>query len=151
MKIGLICDDFFPSKGGIANVSLNICVKSRMIGEEVVVFNNSYENPKFNCIKNIHSQETLKSIFFQPRTFYIFIIYLFWKILLTFKSIPFKVRVKFAMYYCFYPKFIVNRINSIKNLRNSFKKENIDVIICGALHIRLFMDLLYLNYFKFLY
>lgn len=148
MRIALITNNFIPNKGGIANVMLNVSSILTELGEKVYVFNKSHHNPNnlhFNVLSN---DITLKGIFKHHIQFFYFLVYLFLHILLFFKGIKLKDKLKLMFFYCFYLKFIVRRIISIKNLVKSFKEHKIDVILSGSANIPLLYSYILSKWFK---
>ncbi len=132
MNIALITDNYLPTLGGVSNVMVNIRRNLGKLGEQVLVFNNTYEDHNNLCYKILSSNKTLKSLKSQRFSFYYFLISLYLKIFFTFKGINLKDKFKLGFYYCFYPKNLINRIISIKNLVTHFEKEKIDVILSGT-------------------
>ncbi|MFX1258416.1 MAG: glycosyltransferase family 4 protein [Promethearchaeota archaeon] len=112
-------------KGGITTTILNFNDKLSKLGENVLVFNNKINNN--NYYKTFYSGANIKSIISQNFSFYIFTIELLFQILF-FRKLKFKERIKLAIYYCFYPYDLVNRIKSIKSLVNYFKKLKVEII-----------------------
>jgi len=148
MRIALITNNFIPNKGGIANVMLNVSNILTELGEKVYVFNKSHHNPNnlhFNVLSNDIS---LKGIFKYHIKFFYFLFYLFFHILFFFKGIKLKDKLKLMFFYCFYLKFIVRRIISIKNLVKSFKEHKIDVILSGSANIPLLYSYILSKWFK---
>ncbi|MHA1338228.1 MAG: hypothetical protein ACTSPW_21235, partial [Promethearchaeota archaeon] len=131
MNIALITDDYLPNTGGIANTNVNIRDGLLKLGEKVFVFNNTLDDPRANCYKILESNKTLKSLMKIDLSFYIFIIKLFFRILFSLKGLKFKDRFNLAFYYCFYPRNLVNRIYSTKNLFKYCKDKKINVILSG--------------------
>ncbi len=146
MNIALIAGNFLHKKGGISTTLKNFYIKLTNLGENIYIFNNSTTNQSsFKIITN--SKETFKDIFHQKMSFYIFLIFLLFRILF-FNSIKFKDKIKLAFYYCFYPFDIVNRIKSIKNYISYFKKHEIDVIFCISSSYPLFYGFILSKMFK---
>ena len=137
MNIALITNNFLPKTGGITNVMVNVSGKLKKLGENVYIFNKTYEDTENLCFKVLSNATTLKGIFIHHVKFYFFLFYLFFKILLSFRNLKFKDRFRLVSFYCVFPKFIVRRIISIKNLILQFKKQKIDIILSGTADISL--------------
>ena len=110
---------FSLQKGGISTTLENFYDKLTDLGENIHIIDNSAITKENITI--IHSKEKLTSLFIQDISFYIFLIHFFFRILIL-ENLKFKERLKIAFYYCIYPKDLVNRIKSIKNLTYYFKK-----------------------------
>ncbi|MFX1258417.1 MAG: glycosyltransferase family 4 protein [Promethearchaeota archaeon] len=137
MRIALITNDFIPNIGGVTNVMINISKKLTKMGENLYVFNKTYENNENLYFKVLSNTTSLKGIFYHNIKFFYFMFYLFLRIIFSFKGIKPKNRLKLAFFYCFYPKMIVRRIISIKNLVTSLKKQKIEIILSGTADIPL--------------
>ena len=137
MRIALITNDFIPNIGGITNVMINISKKLTKMGENVYVFNKTYEDKESFYFKVLSNTTSLKGIFYHHIKFFYFMFYLFLRIIFSFKGIESKNRLKLAFFYCFYPKMIVRRIISIKNLVTSLKKQKFEIILSGTADIPL--------------
>ena len=148
MKIALITDNYLPTLGGVSNVMINIQRNLNLLGEKVLVFNNTYNNPTEQCFKILSSGKNIKSLKSQGIAFYLFIIRLYLKIIFSFKGIRMRNKLNFGFYYCFYPKNIINRIISIKNLVSHFKNEKIDVILSGTSSYPLLYSFILSKWFK---
>ena len=131
MNIALITDDYIPRTGGIARSLINFHNGLENLGEKIYVFNSTYHNPKNLCYKIISTNKSLKSILNQNFNFFLFQIFLFYKILFKLQDISFNDKLKFGFYYCFYPRNLVNRIITLKNLILAFNKFKIDIVFCG--------------------
>lgn len=117
--------NFLSKKGGITTTILNFNDKLSKLGENVLIFNNKINNN--NYYKTFHSGQSIKKILSQKFSFYLFMIELLLKILF-FRRLKFKERIKLAIYYCFYPFDLVNRLKSLKSLVSYFKKLKVDII-----------------------
>ena len=148
MNIALITNNFLPKKGGIANVMINITKNLGEKGEKIYVFNKSMQNENrlyFNVLSNDNSISGMLS---HNVKFLYFRFFLIFKIFLSIKNISFKERIKLITFYCFYPKFIVRRIMSIRNLVKCFKKYKIDIILSGSANIPLFYSYILSKWFN---
>jgi phosphatidylinositol alpha-1,6-mannosyltransferase len=132
MNIALITDNFVPKLGGIKTIMVNIRNNLIELGENVYVFNSTYNNEREFCYKVISEKKLLKNVSSQGITFYIFIFALFFRIIFLFKGMRLSKKFKLAIFYCFYPKLLVDRIISIKNTILLFKKFKIDIILSGS-------------------
>lgn len=148
MNIALITNNFLPKTGGITNVMVNVSGKLKKFGENVYIFNKTYEDTENLCFKVLSNATTLKGIFIHHVKFYFFLFYLFFKILLSFRNLKFKDRFRLVSFYCVFPKFIVRRIISIKNLILQFKKQKIDIILSGTADISLLYSFILSKWFK---
>ena len=148
MNIALITNDFLPISGGITNVMVNLSNKLTEEGEKVYVFNKTYNNEEKLYFKILSNDNSLSGIFIHNIKFFYFLFYLFFKILFSFKRISFKEKLKLAFFYCFYLKFIVRRIISIKNLVSYFKRFNIDIILSGTSGIPLLYSYILSKWFN---
>jgi len=148
MNIALITNNFLPKTGGITNVMVNVSGKLKKLGENVYIFNKTYEDTENLCFKVLSNATTLKGIFIHHVKFYFFLFYLFFKILLSFRNLKFKDRFRLVSFYCVFPKFIVRRIISIKNLILQFKKQKIDIILSGTADISLLYSFILSKWFK---
>ena len=122
MKIALITNNFKPNLGGIANVMINVSSKLTDLGENVYVFNKSCHKENKLYFNVLSDDVTFKGIIIHNIKFFFFLFYLMFKILFFFNTVKFKDKIKLVFFYCFYLKFIVRRIISIKNLVKCFKK-----------------------------
>ena len=116
MNIALITNNFLPNTGGITNVMVNVSGKLKKLGENVYIYNKTYKDTENLCYRVLSNATTLKGIFIYHIKFYFFLFYLFFKILFSFRNLKFKDRFRLVSFYCVFPKFIVRRIISIKNL-----------------------------------
>jgi len=148
MKIALITNDFLPKTGGITNVMVNVSDKLTELKEKVYVFNSSCYNKEKLHLKILSKDNTLKGIVKHNIKLYYFLFYLFLKILLNFKGIKLKQRLRLASFYCFYPKFVVMRLISIKNLVSFFKKNRFEIIISGTANFPLLYSYILSKWFK---
>ncbi len=147
MNIAVITDNFYPVTGGITTTLLNFLDKMTTLGHKVFIFNNSYNGK--TCFWIIHYAETFKKYFFhQKKSFYFFLIQIFFRNLFCFKGLKFKDRVKTALYNAFYPDDIVNRVKSVKNLVSYFKKYKIDVILSASSSYPLFYSFILSKWFN---
>ena len=145
MNIALISGNFLNKKGGISTTLENLYDKLTELGENIHIIDNSAITKENITI--IHSKEKLTSLFIQNIGFYIFLIHFFFRILIL-ENLKFKESLKIAFYYCFYPKDLVNRIKSIKNLIYYFKKINVDIILCISSSFPLFYGFILSKIFK---
>ena len=127
MNIALITDDFYPSTGGLATTLKNFNHQFKKLKENLFIFNNSYESE--NCFKIIYSTLGMKALKNRDKKFFFYYVKLLIMILFFFRTIKLMDRIKLVLYYCFFPRNFVNRIESIKNLIIYFKKNKLDVII----------------------
>jgi len=148
MNIALITNDFLPISGGITNVMLNLSKNLTEQGEKVFIFNKTCNNEKKLYFKILSNANSLSGILIHNIKFFNFLIYLFFKILLSFKGIRLKDKLKLAFFYCFYLKFIVRRIISIKNLVSYFKRFKIDIILSGTSGIPLLYSYILSKWFN---
>ena len=148
MNIALITNDFLPISGGITNVMVNLSNKLNEQGEKVFIFNKTCNNEDKLYFKILSNDNSLSGIVIHNIKFFYFLIYLFFKILFSFKGIKFKDKLKLAFFYCFYLKFIVRRIVSIKNLVSYFKKFKIDIILSGTSSIPLLYSYILSKWFN---
>ncbi|MHA1147598.1 MAG: glycosyltransferase family 4 protein [Promethearchaeota archaeon] len=147
MNIALITDDFLPHTGGITNVMVNVSKFLKMDGEKVFILNSTLEDKKNSCFKILSSNKKLHHLKSQNSSFYFFLGTLFLKILFL-SGIKLKKRFLLAVYYCCYPKNLVNRLISIKNLVGFFKDNKIDVILSGKAAHPLFYSFILSKWFK---
>jgi len=148
MNIALITNNFLPKMGGITNVMVNITKNLREKGEKIYVFNKSMQDENrlyFNVLSNATS---FSGILSHNIKFFYFQFFLIFKILFSIKKISLRERIKLITFYCFYPKFIVRRIISIKNLVKYLKKNEIDIILSGSANIPLFYSYILSKWFK---
>lgn len=148
MNIALITNNFIPNKGGIANVIINVSSKLTELGETVYVFNKSYHKEDKLYFKVLSDDDTFKGIINHNLKFIAFLFYLIFKIIFFFIGVKFKDKIKLVFFYCFYLKFIVRRIISIKNLVKCFKKYKIDIILSGTANIPLLYSFIISKWFK---
>jgi len=148
MKIALITNDFLPKTGGITNVMVNVSEKLTELKEKVYVFNSSRHNQEKLHFKILSKDSNLKGIVKYNIKIYYFLFYLFLKILLNFRGISFKQKLKLVTFYCFYPKLVVMRLVSIKNLVSFFKKNKFEIIISGTANIPLLYSYILSKWFK---
>ena len=147
MNIALITDDYIPHTDDNVRFLINFRNGLEQLGEKIYVFNSTYHDPKNLCYKIISSKKTLKSIFNQKLSFFLFQLFIFYKIL-RFQGISFINKLKLSFYYCIYPKNLVNRIITINNLFNAFNKFNIDIVFCGKSAQPLFYSYILSHLFK---
>ena len=148
MNIALITNDFLPFRGGITNVMVNVSKKLTELGEKVFIFNKTCNNETKLYFKILSNDTSLKGILVHNIKFLYFLFYLFFKIIFSFKEIKLKDKLKLAFFYCFYLKFIVRRIISIKNLVSYFKKFKIDIILSGTSSIPLLYSYILSKWFN---
>ena len=148
MKIALITNDFLPMMGGITNVMINVSNNLTKFGETVYLLNKTYEDNKKLYFKVLSDEISVKGALVHNFTFIYFSIYLFFKIIFSFKGLIFKEKLKLAFFYSFYPKFIVRRIISIKNLVSFFRKFNCDIILSGTSGIPLLYSYILSKWFN---
>lgn len=148
MKIALITNNFIPSFGGIANVMINVSSKLTDLGENVYVFNKSCHKENKLYFKVLSDDVSFKGIIIHNIKFFFFLFYLMFRILFFFNTVKFKDRIKLVFFYCFYLKFIVRRIISIKNLLMCFEKYKIDIILSGTANIPLLYSFILSKWFK---
>ena len=148
MNIALITNNYLPNKGGITNVMVNIHKYLTEFGEKVIVFNKSMHNKDLLYYRVLTNDNTLKGILTHNLKFIYFQIYLIFKILFFFRDIKLKTRIRLVLFYCFYPKFLVRRIISIKNLVKSFKKHKADIILSGSANFPLFYSYILSKWFR---
>ena len=148
MKIALITNNFIPNLGGIANVMVNVSSKLTDLGEKVYVFNKSCHNENSLYFNVLSDDVSFKGIIVHNIKFFYFLFYLLFRILFFFNTVKFKDKIKLIFFYCFYLKFIVRRIISIKNLVKYFKKYEIDIILSGSANIPLLYSFILSKWFK---
>ena len=147
MKIALVTNDFLPRKGGITNVMVNVSSKLRELGEKVLVFNRTCENKENSYFKVLSNATSLRGLFTHHIKFIYFLFCLFVRILFFFVGIKLKDKLKLTFYYCFYPKLLVRRIISIKNLVFHFKKQKFNIILSGTADISLLYSFILSKWF----
>ena len=147
MKVALITNNFLPKTGGVTNVMVNVSGKLTKLGEKVYVYNKTYDDVPNLCFKVLSNATSLKGIFIHHVRFLFFLLYLFFKIFF-FKGFKLKDKLRIASFYCIYPKFIVRRIISIKNLVSHFKKQKFDIILSGTADISLLYSFILSNWFQ---
>jgi glycosyltransferase involved in cell wall biosynthesis len=148
MNIALITNNYLPNKGGITNVMVNVHKYLTEFGEKVIVLNKSMHNKDLLYFRVLTNDNTLKGILTHNLKFIYFQIYLIFKILFFFRDIKFKTRIRLVLFYCFYPKFLVRRIISIKNLVKYFKKHKVDIILSGSANFPLFYSYVLSKWFR---
>ncbi len=148
MRIALITNNFLPKTGGITNVMVNVSGKLKELGEKVSVLNKTHDEKERLCYKLLSNATSLKGIIFHNIKFFYFLFYLFLKIIFSFKEITLKDKFRLASFYCFYPKFIVRRTISLKNLVSHFKKQNYDIILSGTSDISLLYSFIIAKWFE---
>ena len=148
MKIALITNNYLPKKGGITNVMVNVSAKLTELGESVSVLNKTHDEKERLCYKLLSNATSLKGLVVHNIKFYYFLFYLFLKILFSLKGTTLKDKLRLASFYCFYPKFIVRRIISLKNLVSHFKKQNFNIILSGTSDISLLYSFILSKWFK---
>ena len=148
MNIALITNDFLPDRGGITNVMVNISKNLTEQGENVFIFNKTCNNESKLHFKILSNDNSLRGILNHNIKFFYFLMYLFFKILFSFKAIKFKNKLKLAFFYCFYLKFIVRRIISIRDLVKCFEKYKMDIILSGTASIPLLYSFILSKWFK---
>ncbi|MFX1393585.1 MAG: glycosyltransferase family 4 protein [Promethearchaeota archaeon] len=148
MNIAIITNNFLPKYGGITNVLVNIKRKLTKLGEKVYVFNKTYEDQKNLSFKVLSNATSFKGMLIYNYRFIYFLFYLFLRIIFFFKGIKFKDKLKIAFFYCFYPKFIVRRIISVRNLIYQFEKQKINIILSGTADISLFYSFIVSKWFN---
>jgi phosphatidylinositol alpha-1,6-mannosyltransferase len=148
MKIALITNNFLPKTGGITNVMVNVSKKLTELGENVSVLNKTYDDKEISCFKVLSNATSFKGILLHNIKFYYFLIYLFLNFLFFFKGFKLKDKLRLASFYCFYPKFIVRRIISIKNLVSHFKKQSFNIILSGTADISLLYSFILSKWFR---
>ena len=148
MNIALITNNYLPNKGGITNVMVNVHKYLTEFGEKVIVFNKSMHNKDLLNFRVLTNDNTLKGILTHNLKFIYFQIYLIFKILFLIRDLKFKTRIRLLLFYCFYPKFLVRRIISIKNLVKYFKKHKVDIILSGSANFPLFYSYVLSKWFR---
>ncbi|MFX1444610.1 MAG: glycosyltransferase family 4 protein [Promethearchaeota archaeon] len=148
MNIALITNDFLPIRGGITNVMINLSKKLTEQGEKIFIFNKTCHNEDKLYFKILSNDNSLSGIIIHNFKFLYFLIYLFFKIIFSFKEIKLKDKLKLAFFYCFYLKFIVRRIISIKNLVSYFNRFKIDIILSGTSGIPLLYSFILSKWFN---
>ena len=131
MNIAIITDEYSPQKGEIGRSLINIHNGLEELGEKTYIFNDKIDDPKNRYYRIITSKYRFKSLFNQRLKFFLFLIFLFYKILYNLKEVSLKNKLKLGFYYCFYFRNLVNRIKTIRNLFDAFNKIHIDVVFCG--------------------
>ena len=147
MKIALITNDFLPKKGGITNVIVNVGRKLTELGEKVFIFNRTCENKENLYIKVLSNAKSLRGILTYHIKFFYFLFCLFFRIMFLFNGIKFRDKLKLTLFYCLYPKLIVSRIISIKNLVFLFKSQKFNIILSGAADISLLYSFILSKWF----
>lgn len=147
MKIALVTNDFLPKKGGITNVIVNVGRKLTELGEKVFIFNRTCENKENLYFKVLSNTTSSRGIITYHVKFFYFLFSLFFRILFLFNGIKFRDKLKLALFYCFYPKLIVSRIISIKNLVFQFKTQKFNIILSGAADISLLYSFILSKWF----
>ncbi len=148
MNIALITNDFLPIKGGITNVMLNVSKNLTELGDKVYVFNKTCNNEEKLYFRILSNDNSLKGFVSHNIKFISFLFELVFRFFFSFKGINFKDKLKLAFIYCFYLKFIVRRVISIKNLVEYFKKFKIDIILSGTSSIPLLYSYILSIWFK---
>lgn len=148
MRIAEITDSFYPDTGGISTTSTNFCKRLKKLGEKVFVLNNSYHNEKLGCFQILSSGKYLKSIKDQDFHFFLFIFRLLYKIMINFKGLTLWDRINLSIFYCFYPRNLVSRILSIKNIIDFYKKNTFDVLFSTNSVYPLFYSFIISKWFK---
>jgi len=148
MNIALITNDFLPISGGITNVMVNLSKNLTEKEEKVFIFNKTCNREDKLYFKVLSNDNSLSGIIVHNIRFFYFLIILFIKILFSFKGIKLKDKIKLASFYCFYLKFIVRRIISIRNLVKCFKKYRFDIIISGTASLPLLYSFILSKWFK---
>ena len=148
MNVALITNDFLPIRGGITNVLVNVSSNLTEFGDTVYIFNKTCNKEDNYYYKILSNDNSLKGILIHNVNFLTFLFYLFFKILFSFKGINFKTKLKIAFFYCFYLKFIVRRVISLKNLVIYFKKHKFDIILSGTSGIPLLYSYILSKWFK---
>ncbi len=145
MNIALISGNFLSKKGGISTTLKNFYEKLTDLGETIHLIDNSSSD--IQGLNIIHSREKFKNFFFQNLGFYLFLFYLFFRILII-QNIKFREKLKVSFYYCFYPKDLVNRIKSIKKLIVYFQKVKVDIVFCISSSFPLFYGFILSKFFN---
>jgi len=148
MNIAQITDNYIPKLGGITMVMVNVRNQLAKLGENVYVFNSTYDKEDEFCYKVLSEKKILKNLLTQGLKFYIFILVLFFKITFSFKGIKFMDKLKLAFFYCFYPKLLIDRIISIKNTVSLFKKYKINIILSGSAYRPLIYSFILSKWFQ---
>lgn len=147
MKIALVTNDFLPKKGGITNVIVNVGRKLTELGEKVFIFNRTCENKEKLYFKVLSNATSLRGILTYHVKFFYFLFSLFFRIMFLFNGIKFRDKLKLTLFYCLYPKLIVSRIISIKNLVFQFKAQKFNIILSGAADISLLYSFILSKWF----
>ncbi|MFX1445970.1 MAG: glycosyltransferase family 4 protein [Promethearchaeota archaeon] len=127
MNVALLSGNFWEKKGGISTTLKNLYEKLTALDIKIYLFDNSIS--KCSGYKIIYTRESFKKLLKQDIRFFIFLILLFIRIL-GINGLKLGEKLKLALFYCFYPVDLVNRVKSLKYLILYFKKFKVDVIFC---------------------